>query len=114
MTVLGARAKARRYDADFFFRRLAALRKLVSRALQVLSKTLDRVQAEDLDQRLPLLGLRLVDEVRERASAKEERLAPERVEHAPACRSSGNTTFPPSVPLVTTSTEVTPSPSPPT
>ena len=63
--------------ADLLFRGFGFLAKVVSRALQVLPKTLDGVQAEDLDQRLPLLGLGLVDEVRKRASAKEERLPPD-------------------------------------
>ncbi len=61
---------------DLFVGGLGFLAQLVARALQILAQALDRVEAEDLDERLPFLGLGLVDEVGERASAQQERLAP--------------------------------------
>jgi hypothetical protein len=48
--------------------------------LKIFAKTLDSVQAEDVDQGLPLLRLGLVDEVCKRASAKEEGFPPDGVE----------------------------------
>ena len=77
---LGARRQGTAVHADFFFRRFRNLAQVVSRSLQVFSQALDRVQAQDLDQRLPLFRLRLVDEVRERTSTQEERFAPKRSE----------------------------------
>src|SRR6185295_12853138 len=58
---------------------LGLLAELVSDALEVFPKALDGVEPEDLDECFPLLGLRLVDEVCQRASAEQKRFAADRL-----------------------------------
>ena len=78
--VLGSRRDGSPVRPEFVLRRLGQLAKLVARALQVLAKALNRVQAENFDQGFPLLRLGLVDEVGERASTKQERFTADDVE----------------------------------
>ena len=58
---------------------LRLLAELVPRPLQVFTKAFDGVETQDLDQRLPFFRLGLVDEVGQRAPAKQEGLPPHRL-----------------------------------
>ena len=77
--LIGSRSQGAPVRSDFLFSGFGFLAKVVSRALQVFAETFDCVQTQDFYQRLPLLGFGLVDEVRKRASAKEERFPADRL-----------------------------------